>query len=152
MNPKIVSFTEIKGSNTFLGFCGLELSINLNGQLIPIVVKAKVMRNSNNGHVFITIHQEPYKKQDGTTGYSNLIRIPEEKYAEFNKATAKAWEDYILAQNASHSQILPNASIGQSFYPHGLAKNTEQNSFSPSEPQVHKQQRQYKDQDEELPF
>lgn len=151
MNPKIVSFTPIKDSKNFLGFCGLQLSVHINGQLIPVVVKAKVMRNSNNGHVFITMHQEPYKKQDGTTGYSNLVRIPEERYADFNKATAKAWDEYMVDKHKNEATQLAQSS-SDVFYPHGMAKNTQTASFSANEPQVHKQQRQYKAQDEELPF
>ena len=151
MNPKIVSFTPIKDQKNFLGFCGLELSVHINGQLIPVVVKAKVMRNSNNGHVFITMHQEPYKKQDGTTGYANLIRIPEEKYAEFNKATAKAWDEYMVDKHKNDVPA-PSKSSSDAFYPHGMAKNTQTPTYNANEPQVYKQQRQYKDQDEELPF
>lgn len=151
MNPKIVSFTPIKDSKNFLGFCGLQISVHINGQLIPVVVKAKAMRNSNNGHVFITMHQEPYKKQDGTTGYSNLVRIPEEKYAEFNKATAKAWDEYMVDKHKNDAPQLAQPQRDE-FYPHGMAKNTQTSTYSSNEPKISQQQRQYKDQDEELPF
>lgn len=151
MNPKIVSFTPIKDQKNFLGFCGLQLSIHINGQLMPVIVKAKVMRNSNNGHVFITMHQEPYKKQDGTTGYSNLVRIPEDKYAVFNKATSQAWDEYMANQHQDASLQLAQPT-GDAFYPHGMARNTQTATFSTNGPQIHSKPKQYKDQDEELPF
>jgi len=139
MNPKIVSFTPIKDAKNFLGFCGLQLTVLLNGQQMPIVVKAKVMRNSNNGHVFITMHQESYQKQDGTTGYANVVRIPEEKFQEFNKTTAKAWDEYIAEKHGTNTQV---SAPPQPIYPHGMVQNQ-------SKPQQQYQQKQYS---EELPF
>lgn len=121
MNPKIVSFTPVKDAKNFLGFCGLQLTILLNGQQMPVVVKAKVMRNSNNGHVFITMHQESYQKPDGTTGYANVVRIPEEKFQEFNKATAKAWDEYIAEKHQTNVPV-PQ----QPIYPHGMGQNQPQ--------------------------
>jgi hypothetical protein len=145
MNPKIVNFTPIKDAKNFLGYCSLEIHAHLNGQLIPLIVKAKVMRNSNNGHVFITMHQESYKKSDGTTGYANIVRIPEEKYADFNKATAKAWDQYMDDKLKNDVQPLEKSG-GDVFYPHGMAKNTQAAAPSSYGTQVYKQQ------EEELPF
>ena len=150
MNPKIINFYPQKDTGNFLGFCALQLMVSLNGQLIPIVVKGKVMRNSNNGHCFITLHQEAYKKPDGSTGYSNLIRIPEDKYNDFNKATAKAWDDYIMAKNAPHNaQVENQGSSQEAYYPHGMARNTQTSTFSTNQTQVLSQPRQYKDHEQE---
>ncbi len=158
MNPKIVKFTPIKGSGNILGFCGLQVMVSLNGKMIPMVLKAKVARNSQTGHVFISIHQEAYQKPDGTTGYSNLANFPQELYKEFNEAAAQAWKDFCTANGGvatEQSTSTPgNGGANSSeFYPHGMARNIQANQPPVNQPQVHKQQRQYKEQlDEELPF
>lgn len=152
MNPKIINFTPMKDAKNFLGFCSLEIHAHLNGQLIPLIVKAKVMRNSNNGHVFIAMHQESYKKPDGTTGYSNIVRVPDDKYADFNKATSKAWDEYMASKNPQLNQVSQSGQVSESFYPRGMAKNMQSNtgSFSPTSPSPSIEQKKY--QDEELPF
>lgn len=151
MNPKIVNFTPIKDAKNFLGYCSLEIHAHLNGQLIPLIVKGKVMRNSNNGHVFITMHQEAYKKPDGTTGYSNIVRVPDDKYADFNKATSKAWDDYMASKNPQLNNVSQSGQVSEPFYPHGMAKNMQSNtdSFIPT-PSMPPEPQKY--QDEELPF
>lgn len=151
MNPKIVSFNAAKNPGNILGFCGLQVMWHLNGKLIPVSVKATVAKNGQTGHVFVSIHRESYTKSDGTTGYSNLANIPKEFYTEFNEAATKAWNEY--SANLPKNEAAPLAkSSPDAFYPHGMAKNTQAAAINPGEPQVHKQQRQYKEQDEELPF
>jgi hypothetical protein len=145
MNPKIVSFTPIKGSGSILGFCGLQIMVHLNGMMIPAVVKAKVVRNSQTGHIFISIHQEVYKKPDGSNGYSDLIKF-NDKYKEFYAAAEKAWQEYCNNQNQ-----IPISEQQQSksdeFYPNGLARNT-------SAPKISKETSQLPNYSEvqELPF
>lgn len=158
MNPKIVKFTPIKSNGNILGFCGLQVMVSLNGKMIPMILKAKVVRNSQTGHIFVTIHQESYEKPDGTKGYSNLANFNQEDYKEFNEAAAKAWGEFQANQNGVTSEqniaSLRNSTQASQpeLYPHGMARNMLGNPAPANQPQVHKQQRQYKDQDEELPF
>jgi len=155
MNPKIINFWPSKDSGNFLGFCSLQIHISLNGELIPIVVKAKAMRNSNTGHVFITLHQEAYNKQDGSRAYSNLIRLPEGKFNEFNKSTEKAWVEFIATQEQANSNSSPtktrdDVEVLAASYPHGMGRSTQTATFSTNQTQMLSQPKTYKQ--EEIPF
>lgn len=153
MNPKIVKFTPIRSATgNILGFCGLQVMVSLNGKMVEMTLKSKVARNSQTGKVFVSIHQETYDKPDGTKGYSNLANFNKPDYTEFNEAAAQAWKEFAKSNNiVSDEQPSAITHDVNPVYPHGMAKNT-QVTINPNEPQIHKQQRQFKEQDEELPF
>ncbi len=132
---KITKFYPMDKQGNMLGFAAMQTHICLgNNLIIPVSIKVKVMRNSHNGHVFISMPSEKYIAKDGTEKYSILIYIEKEHNDIFQKCASKAWDEWVASTTPTAS---PNVvSPPREYYSHGIAVKT---------PQETKQER-------ELPF
>ncbi len=122
---EILNFYPSKSTGNMLGFASLKSYRSVNGELVAEATKIKIMRNSFNGHVFFSYHDEKYIAKDGTEKYNQTTRtIEKEGYEKVQKEFGRAWDAYIRkTQPTAHTASIGQHNNGGSYYPHGLVQN-----------------------------
>lgn len=122
---EILNFYPSKSTGNMLGFASLKSFRSVNGELIPEATKIKIMRNSFNGHVFFSYHDEKYIAKDGTEKYNQTTRtIEKEGYDKVQKEFGKAWDVYIRkTQPSANTALIGEPNDGGVAYRHGLCQN-----------------------------
>lgn len=115
---KITKFIEAKQQGNTIGFLGLEINCNIEGTNVPMCFDITIMRNSNNGRLFINWPSRPYQSPEGQTKYAPQIKWPKEWLDFVQNMILKKFNEMISSnreafqrpeqQKINHSPIPPN--------------------------------------------
>jgi hypothetical protein len=103
---KILAYTPTKKQNgNFIGYLKLEINCLINGKTFPMSCDVSIMRNSNNGHLFVNWPAKPFQTPEGTTKYAPLMRWVREQVDEIQTEVINEFQKYIANKNQSQTQI-----------------------------------------------
>jgi len=96
MGVEITKFREFR-KNSLIGFCNI-LMTNIGLEIRDATVHTK------DGNQWIGLPPKPYEKEDGSTGYSYIIKFTDKvKYAQFQKLALEALAHHITKINTQGS-------------------------------------------------
>ena len=85
----------------------LQAFLNLLLTNVGLEIKDCTLHSAN-GKKWIGLPAKPYDKEDGSTGYSYIIKFPEkDKYAAFQKQALRAVEQYLATQKEVSDEDIP---------------------------------------------
>ncbi len=98
---RINTYMPSKKAGNTIGFLNIEIDTDINGMKIPEAIEVIIMRNSHNGHLFVSWPSRQYTAPDGTTRYAPLVKWPKEKYDIVQNEVIKHFQDYIAKNRPS---------------------------------------------------
>ena len=88
MAIEIVSFRKFE-KNSLIGFCTVKMT-TIGLEIRDCAVQQK------DGKKWVNLPSKPYEKEDGTTGYSYIIKFTDkDRYFQFQKAVLQELDKYL---------------------------------------------------------
>ena len=102
---KILSYTPSKKqTGSLLGYLKIEVACIMNGRSYPMSMDVSIMRNSNNGHLFVGWPSKAFQTPEGTTKYAPIIRWVKDQVEDVQKEVVNEFQKYIANKNQNPPQ------------------------------------------------
>lgn len=91
---KILEFKPGKGTSNVQGYITLSLDVMIEGKICCQIVDVTLMKNSLNGHLFISWPSRSYQTQEGITKYAPQLRWPKEQLDYLQDVVVRKYKDH----------------------------------------------------------